>query len=578
MHLEFTPVNIALISLSCIFILLSALFFGFFFLINFKNKKNLKKIRELIERFNVLSNNKIAKNLRWLIPLINSTNKLEPLSHFFVSYRDHYAAEIKKLETDINESLNDLNNYTFSLISGSNSFTDRKIIQIEKNIKKIEEMKQTYNNLFIKITKFNIATNYIDSKFIKVSSKFNTILELPSLKIPYNLNSDASIHKQMQLAISANNIKINSVKEKSSFDKFEKLSKLQIIKINNAYNQIHGLVIGNLIISDAIKDQHTLLQRIKVSKERLSSFEIEEIKTIMKKSRYTITDLKNKMISNSSFSRNEGGFLNLYNSHKNIVNEINYIIDSSEYLYSKIDNISKNINHFILSFNDIKEKYKSISVYFTKVPDILKYVKINTKKIDTLVNNIKICQSKIIENQSKPQQNIENLLLILNGILEFNDLNKDLSTRISDFILEFSNLTFLFQSIKNKFFLMNKFCKEYDIDISTLVSTINSYERKMNRIETQLFADVSENLSKINDISKYISDLEYFVEKFHDYIKSNIELSALLHWTKLYANRFFDDTNVKVLKEIEKNSLLNKEKAIYEYIDFIKKSNKIRKS
>jgi preprotein translocase subunit YajC len=60
----FTPVNIALISLSCIFILLSALFFGFFFLINFKNKKNLKKIRELIERFNVLSNNKIAKNLR----------------------------------------------------------------------------------------------------------------------------------------------------------------------------------------------------------------------------------------------------------------------------------------------------------------------------------------------------------------------------------------------------------------------------------------------------------------------------------------------------------------------------------
>jgi hypothetical protein len=32
------------------------------------------------------------------------------------------------------------------------------------------------------------------------------------------------------------------------------------------------------------------------------------------------------------------------------------------------------------------------------------------------------------------------------------------------------------------------------------------------------------------------------------------------------------------LKEIEKNSLLNKEKAIYEYIDFIKKSNKIRKS
>ncbi len=574
----FNPTQIAFIVLTFIFLLLAAIFFGLFFLINFKNQKNQKRVKEIIKKVNVLSNNKIAKNLRWLIPLINNTNKLETLSHFFVSFRDHYSDEIKKIETDINENIFNFNNYSFSLTSKSNSFTNRKILQLEKNIQKIEEMKSTYNDLYRKITKFNVSTNYIDSKFIKISSDFNTISELPNLKIPYSLNSDNSIHKQIQITISSNNKKINSIKEKSSFDKFEKLSKLQIIKITQAYNQTHGLVIGNLIISEAIKDQHGLLQRIKVSKERLSSFEIEEIKMIMKKSRFAINEVKNKMIVNSSFSRNVNIFLSLYNNHKNIINEINYIIDSSEYLYSKIDNISKNINHFILSFTDIKEKYKSISVYFMKVPEILKYVKINTKKVDTLVTNIKIAQNKIIENQSKPQQNIENLLLILNGILEFNDLNKDLSSRISNFIFEFSKLTFLFQSIKNKFFLMRNYCKEYEIDILPLTSTINAYERKMNKIETELFTDVSDNLSKIHDLNKYVSDLEYFVEKFHDYIKSNIELTTLLHWTKLYANRFFDDTNVKILKNIEKNSFLNKEKAIYEYIDFIKKSNKVRKS
>jgi hypothetical protein len=450
-----------------------------------------------------------------------------------------------ELKVRSSRTVNNINTNNSTDVNFINN-TNKTVNQLVTNVSKFSNAtKVDFDNLYKSFLKDLNINPKVENQFFKIvnqhsknlSVEFNKILN-HSEKTVYetnlkNLSTSYNFYRQIENRYrefiqnlnffneTVQQIKQTEVNLKNTYQNIHRHS---VTNKNNTYKNIINLTknVNYEYTANDYKFQYAILKTLRNSNQYVEN-KISKIKNELNVAQQNISFVNHRVVhiqeKTSNFVSKE---------IKNILNNTDYIDEYSNIIVNKISNISN--NQAIKSLLSLVTNEEQLNNIYT----VLRQSNINTSNIKNLVNVINYSKNnnfEITKVSSSKVENIKNLLSLSKNVVDYNNTENKMITKLSSINYDVSNI-----KLSNVNQLLEVVQKTSNIENKDLLNVINLSkivrERKVyNRISNlvknievldnvNVTQETAQNISKIsntNNINQITKDLNLISQNYQEF-------------------------------------------------------------
>ncbi|MGL4950635.1 MAG: hypothetical protein ACRC4M_02225 [Mycoplasma sp.] len=535
---------------------------GFNFIFIFK-RINSKTELKLKIKYDYYKSNLIGSNLKSIETLVKKNNELSPILEYLRDYNTQYTNQLEIVKTQIQNVSKEI--HSFKIIQ-----THKKLKQISGNFDLLDKQRNEFKQFNLDTQKFSNNSSLIATDLFKVLSSVN---EFGKNNLFDVLHAEVTKLKSINDQVNKISIHINEELNYINSTVIHKLFLDELLLIKDLYNTSKN-------IFDIDKYQFAFNALFNKIKETLKNTKLpNEIRVTVAKRLNTskinidnITDL----LKVAKFDEAKKIFLNELTTLEKILSNIK-ADEAYQNTYEKyFQEFKMNIASFydLLSKNNIKDIYKEITINFKGDKEIVGLIYSNielTKKIHANVNKLNNFINKK-EHLLDVKTTVKFISEIYQELLLFKNENERLLKLIHVQHKNFFLLITKFNDLDLKLLDLKKILLQNNIKNEVLMHDIESNINLISKIKASL---ISGAVKTDENFESQINNVDNFIIKSIDVIKTDINLISIVKRLKLYSNRYYNLATKQQMDIFDELYREQKYQAlIQEYIVYIQKMKK----